>query len=100
VETSARVDCGTLRTLKTLLERVVRLQQESVLEAQHHSTFGGADVQKSNRDMYPVRSVPTARAGAELRIGNLPEVDPPSGPTPVPTRRKKLQPRPHGGGKS
>jgi hypothetical protein len=100
LETSARVDCGTLRRLKTLLERVVRLQEESVLEAQHHSTFGGADGQKSNRDMYPARSIPTATAGAELSIGNLPEGDPPSDPTPVPTRRKNLQPRPHGRGKS
>ena len=42
VETNARVDCGTLRTLKLLLERVVRVQQESALGVQHHSTFGGA----------------------------------------------------------
>ena len=100
VETSARVDCATLRTLKTLLERVVRFQQESALEVQHHSTFGGADAQKSNCDTYPDRSIPTTTAGAERSIGNLSEGGPASGPTPVPTRGKNLQPRPHGRGKS
>jgi hypothetical protein len=98
VETSARVDCGTLRTLKTLLERVVRFQQESALEVQHHSTFGGADAQKNNCDTYPVRSIPTTTTGAELTIGNPPESDSASGPTPASTR-ENLQPSPRRRGK-
>jgi hypothetical protein len=99
VETSARVDCGALRTLRTLLERVVRFQQESALEVQHHSTFGGADAQKSNCDTYPVRSIPTTTTGTELIIGNPPESDSSSGPTPAATRGENRQPRPRRRGK-
>jgi hypothetical protein len=66
IAVAARVSCGSLRALKTLLESFVRADAQGVVEAQHHpSPSGGADARQTDRNTdRAIQAVPPSSASS------------------------------------
>ena len=66
IAAAARVNCGSLRALKTLLESVVRADAQAVVEAQHHPfPSGGADAKQTDRNTdRAIQAVPPSSASS------------------------------------
>jgi hypothetical protein len=72
---AARVDCGSLRALKTLLESFVRADVQAVVEAQHHPfPSGGADARQTERNTD--RAIQAAPPSSASSSGGQAEDDP------------------------
>lgn len=66
IAVAARVGCGSLRALKTLLESFVRSDAQAVVEAQHHPfPSGGADARQTDRNTdRAIQAVPPSSASS------------------------------------
>ena len=66
IAAAARVNCGSLRALKTLLESVVRADAQAVVEAQHHPfPSGGADARQTDKNTdRAIQAVPPSSASS------------------------------------
>ena len=90
IAVAARVSCGSLRALKTLLESFVRADAQAVIEAQHHPfPSGGADARQTDRNAdRAVQAVPPSSASSSR---GQTENDPSTGAIPATAYGKTLR---------
>ena len=87
IAVAARVSCGSLRALKTLLESFVHADTQAVVEAQHHPfPSGGADARQTDRNSD--RAIQAASQSSASSSGGQAEDDSSSGAITAAARSK------------
>lgn len=96
---TARVDCRALRAVKVLLASVSRVEQEPVVQGQHHPVvLGGADAKESEIKRNSVAVIPAAPPESRGTPGSSSEDPAPAGANATRVRRQGLGGRSRPGG--